>query len=147
MSVDDLLETLRGRTGLLWGSPILRSPLPHSDRIVLRRRHALLRNAFETIGDVRLQPGGMATQLLVTYRTNYLAAAFMTVWLGFVIAFNLVLMVLAASGSVHLGDLGLTLLFPAFGFGFVALGRLLALPDRTALMEFLGNATEGRLAQ
>jgi hypothetical protein len=115
-----------------------------SDGIVLRRRHVMLNNSFETLADVKLQPGGQGTQVHVTLRSNYLVAAFITLWLGFAIVFNIVIF---ASGTARLGDLVLTLFFPVFGFGFLAFGRLLAQGDRAALMEFVGHVTGGRLTE
>jgi hypothetical protein len=69
-------------------------------------------------------------------------SAFITLWVGFTVVLNIVIV---ANG--HFSDLAVTLLFPALGFGWLAFGRLSALRDRTALMEFVSQVTEGRLTQ
>jgi hypothetical protein len=101
------------------------------------------RNSFETVADVKLQPGGQGTQVSVTLRTSTFVSAFITLWLGFAIVFNVVMV---ANGA-HASDLVLSLIFPVFGFGLLSFGRLLALRDRAALMEFVGQVTGGRLTQ
>ncbi len=99
-------------------------------------------NSFDTLADVKLQPGGEGTQVDVALRTNYVMSAFITLWVGFAVVVNIVIFV-----NGHISDLVVTLLFPAFGFGVLAFGRLRALRDRTALMEFVSRVTEGSLTQ
>jgi hypothetical protein len=102
------------------------------------------RNSFETVADVKLQPGGLGTQVHVTLRSEYVVSVFITFWLGFAIVFNIVVFV---TGPAQLSVRFVTLVFPAFGFGLLALGRLLAMRDRSALMEFVGEVTGGRLTE
>jgi hypothetical protein len=142
LSFDDCLRSLRDQAGTFSRRPIQRSLIPRSDGILLRRRHRFLSNSFETVADARLQPGGQGTQVHVAFRTSYVMSAFITLWVGFAIVVNLVIV---ANG--HLSDLVVTLSFPALGFGWLAFGRLRARRDRTALMEFVGRVTEGRLTQ
>ena len=98
-----------------------------------------LHNAFETLAVVTLQPGGHGTQVEITSRSDYLVAAFITLWLGFVV-------LIAGVGAVLSGKAeawGFLLFFLLFGFGFMALGRLLARSDRAALLEFIAQVTDG----
>ncbi len=104
----------------------------------------MLNNSFETLADVTLPPGGQGTQVNVRLRTSYFASIFITFWLGFTILFNIVVI---TNGTARPGDISLTLLFPVFGFGLLAFGRLLALGDRSAVMEFVGQVTGGRLTR
>jgi positive regulator of sigma E activity len=112
--------------------------------VVLRLRHRWLNNAFLTIAVVRLQPVGHGTRVEVTLRSYYLVAAFMTLWLGLVVLFNIVVLSATLGGSGHIEDLVLTLAFLAFGFAFVAVGRLLARPDAPALLDFIRQTTGGQ---
>jgi hypothetical protein len=100
--------------------------------MTLRARHVMLNNSFQTLADVRLKPGGHGTLVDVALRSSYFVAVFLTVWLGLAIVFNLFLVV-----TGHFQDLGFALVFPVFGFGLLALGRLLCLADRGSLLDFV----------
>ncbi len=88
-----------------------------------------------------LEPGGHGSRVKVTLRSYYVVAAFMSFWLGGVVLFNIVVLAGALTGAGHIEDLALTLLFLAFGFGFIAIGRLLAHPDRAGLLDFIRQTT------
>jgi hypothetical protein len=100
--------------------------------MTLRARHVMLNNSFQTLADVRLKPGGHGTLVDVALRSSYFVAGFLTVWLGLAIVFNLFLVV-----TGHFEDLGFALVFPVFGFGLLALGRLLCVADRGSLLDFV----------
>ena len=104
----------------------------------------MTRNSFQTVADVKLQQVGPGTQVQITLRSEYVVAAFITFWLAIAIVFNIVVL---AAGWGHFGDFVLTLFFPVFGFGLLGLGRLIAKGDRTALMEFVIQVTDGRLTE
>ena len=93
------------------------------------------------LAEVNLQPGGHGTELRVTLRSEYFGAAFISLWLGFAILFNIVFLAEALSGAAHVQDLGFTIAFPIFGIGLVALNRLIAHPDRRKLLEFIRETT------
>jgi hypothetical protein len=128
-------------TGLIGGKPVLHNIIPRSDGVVLRRRHQWIHNSFQTVAFVKLQPGGHGTEVHVTLRSNYLVAAFITFWLGLVVFFNLFVLIASLGGRAHFEDLGFTVAFLVFGFGFIAFGRLLARPESPALLEFIRQTT------
>lgn len=142
LSLDDCLRSLKDQAGTFSRRPIQRSLIGRSDGILLRRRRLFFGNVFETVADTRLQPGGQGTEVHVALRTSYLMAAFMTLWLGFGIVLNIVIL---ASGRAS--ALVATLLIPAFGSGWLAFGRLRARRDRRILIEFVGQVTGGRLTE
>lgn len=94
-------------------------------------------NAFQTVAVVKLEPGGHGTRASVTFRSYYYVAAFMTFWIGAVVLFNLVIVGEGLSSSGQLADLVYSLPFLAFGFAFVAFGRLIARPEAPALLDFI----------
>ena len=132
LSPDECLNALKKQTATFWGTPVLRNLIPGGEGTLLRARHKFVNNAFQTLAAVKLQPGGHGSLVEVTLRSSYFVSGFMTLWLGFAILFNLLIV---ANG--HLQDLALTLIFPVFGFGFIALGRLLCLGDRSSLLDFI----------
>lgn len=69
----------------------------------------------------------------------------MTLWLGLVILFNIYVLGAAITGSAQAEDLGITLAFLAAGFGFVALGRLIARPEAVRLLDFIRETTDAVL--
>jgi cytochrome c biogenesis protein CcdA len=107
--------------------------------MVLRKRNVWLNNGFETLADVTLRPSAHGTQVAITWRSHYFVAAFTTLWLGLVV-------LIAGFGAVLSGKpeaSAFVLVFLLFGFGFMALGRLLARPDRAVLLEFIAEVTDG----
>jgi hypothetical protein len=100
-----------------------------------------LHNTFQTLAAVKLQPGGHGTQVHVTLRSGYGVAAFMTLWLGIVLLFTIVILSGALAGSAHFEDLAFIVPFPLFGFGFVAGGRLIARSERATLLGFIRQTT------
>jgi hypothetical protein len=92
----------------------------------------MVNNSFQTLAGVKVQPGGHGTLVEVTLRTSYFVSGFITLWLGFAILFNLFLI-----ATARFQDLGFALVFPIFGFGLLALGRLLCLSDRSTLLDFI----------
>jgi hypothetical protein len=137
LSPDECRKALETQTATLWGAPVLRGLIPRGDGLILRARHTFLNNSFQTLADVKLRPGGHGTLVEVTLRSSYFVSAFMTLWLGFVIVFSLVVVAGAVSHPQELGFVGVTLAFLAFGFGILALGRLLSAGDRNSLLEFV----------
>ncbi len=109
--------------------------------MVLRLRHFWLHNSLQTLAVVRFQPGGHGTQIHVTLRSRYYVAAFLTVWLSFVLLIGIVILSASLAGSSHFEDLAFIVPFLLFGFGFVAFGRLLARPEAPALLEFIRLTT------
>ncbi len=87
-----------------------------------------------------MKSDGPGTRLKVTLRSSYSMASFMTVWLGFVLLFNLFFVIAAFTSRVQLGDLLVPLVLFVFGLGFVAIGRLIALGDSDALLDFIRTA-------
>ena len=139
LSPDECRRALESETGVLWGKPVLRGLLSSADRMVLRKRHVWLNNGFETLADVTLRPSAHGTQVAITWRSHYFVAAFITLWLGLVV-------LIAGFGAVLSGKpeaSAFVLVFVLFGFGFMALGRLLARPDRSVLLEFIAQVTAG----
>jgi hypothetical protein len=124
-------------TALFWSRPVQRARIPVGADVVLRLRHMWVHNAFQTIAVVNLEPGGHGTRARVTFRSYYYVAAFMTFWIGAVLLFNVVVAGEVLTGSAQIGDLAYTLPFLAFGFAFVAFGRLLARREAPALLDFI----------
>jgi len=137
LSPDDCRKALETETGTFWGRPVLRGLIPRSDGMILRARHTFVNNSFQTLADVKLQPGGHGTLAEVTLRTSYPVSGFISLWLGFAIVFSLFTLVTATAHLNELGFVPFVLLFPAFGFGLLALGRLLSLGDRDSLLGFI----------
>lgn len=131
-------------TGLIGGRTVLRNIIPRGDSVVLRMMHFWVHNSFQTLAVVKLQPGAHGTRIKVTLRSYYFTAAFMTLWLGLVLLFNLFVLGAVVSGAGHFEDLGFTLVFLAAGFGFVAFGRLLTRPDAPALLAFIRSTTDAQ---
>lgn len=123
---------------MLWGRPVLRGF--RGDATVLRLRHTWLHNSFQTLAAITLAPGGHGTQVQVTLRSRYDAAAFLTLWLGLAIIGSVVTVVQAIGGA-SLDVFWFAVPFPAFGFGFIAFGRLLARPERPGLLDFIRQTT------
>jgi hypothetical protein len=146
-SPDDCRRALESETSKFWGKPILRGLLPKADGMVLRVRHTMLRNSFEMLADVRLRPGGRGTQVEITLRSHYFAAAFITLWLGFTVLFavgGFGPLLTGTGGSQDWTVMPFLLFFPIFGFGFIAFGRLLARRDGSTLLEFIARVTDGQ---
>jgi hypothetical protein len=100
-----------------------------------------LRSGLQMLAVVNLRPGGHGTELRITLRSEYFGAAFLTLWLGLAILFNIGILAAALSGAAHVQDLGFTIGFPIFGVGIVALNRLIANPDRARLLDFIRQTT------
>lgn len=64
----------------------------------------------------------------------------MTLWLGAVLVFNVLIFSKGASDAVSVAG-AFTLFMLAFGFGFVAFGRLLARDEGPALLDFIRQTT------
>jgi hypothetical protein len=141
-SPDDCRRALEAETGIFFGKPILRSPIRRGDLVVLHVRHWWLSNAFETLAVVALHPGGDGTRMDITFRSQYFVAAFISFWLTAVV----LIIGLGTLLSTNAQPQGLVVLplFLFFGMGFIALGRLLARPDRAALLEFIARVTDGQ---
>jgi hypothetical protein len=133
---------LRAETGILWGKPFLRvSGLLERNRLIIWRRGRFVRNSFRTRAYVNTSPGGRGTIIGITLRSSQVVAAFMTLWLGFAILFNALVLIGAISGGGHLEDLLFTVPFPLFGFGLLAFGRWETRPDGLALLDFIRQTT------
>jgi len=133
-------------TGVLWSRPVLRSVLPRGDAVALKLRH-MFRSGLQTVGVVNLRPGGHGTEVVVTLRSEYFGTAFLTLWLGFVALFGVVVLGEAIVGAAHFGfeDLIFIGWFLGFGIGFITLNRLIAYPDRARLLDFIVETTGGHL--
>ena len=132
-------------TGVLWSRPVLRNLLPRGDAVLLKVRHMFLRSGLQMIGVVKLRPGGHGTEVVVTLRSEYYGATFLTLWLGFVLLFAVFILGEVIVGAAHVEDLIFIGWFLGFGIGFIALNRLIAHPDRARLLEFIGETTGGHL--
>jgi len=121
----------------------LRNLVPRGDAVILKLRHMLLRSGLQMLAEVNLRPGGHGTELRVTLRSEYFGAAFISLWLGFAIVFNIGVLTAALGGSARFEDLLFTMLFPIFGIGIVALNRLIAHADRARLLDFIRQTTGG----
>jgi hypothetical protein len=133
---------LVAETGVLWGKPFLRGiAVPRQERIVIFRRRRWVRNSFRSFAFVRTSPGGRGTRIDVSLRSAYIVAGFMTFWLGFVILFNVPIVIGAISGGGHVDDLLFSVPFPLIGFGMLAFGRWLTRPDGPALLDFIRQTT------
>jgi hypothetical protein len=123
-----------------WGKGMFRSQVPWSDAITLWRRTPWVRNSFRTMAVVRCLAGDSGTVISVTLRSHYLVAGFISFWLAGVLLFNIVVFYNAAFTSFSPVDV-VPLLFPAFGVGLIAFGRLLARADGPALLDFIRQTT------
>ncbi len=146
-SPDECRKALLSETGVLWSRPVLRSVLPRGDAVVLKLRHMFLRSGLQMIGVVTLRPGGHGTEVVVTVRSEYFGAAFITLWSGFAVLFAVFILGEAIVGAAHFGfeDLIFIGWFLGFGIGFITLNRLIAHPDRARLLDFIGETTGGHL--
>jgi hypothetical protein len=93
---------------------------------------------------LRLSPGGHGTQVQVTLRSRYDAAGFLTLWLGIAILISVVTVIQVIGGAGSVRDLWFALLFPFFGVAVIVFGRLLARPERAALLDFIRQTIDAR---
>jgi len=133
---------LRAETGVLQGKPVLRGF--RGDGTVLRLRHIWVRNSFQTFAFLRLSPGGHGTHVQVTLRSRYDAAAILAIWLGIAIVISILSLTQVISGAGNAQDLWFALLFPFFGVVVIVFGRLLARPERAALLDFIRQTIDAR---
>jgi len=131
---------LQAETGRFWGKRVLRG-IQRADTLVLRLRHLFLHNSFETVAAVKVLPGLRGSQLEVTLRSNYLVAGFMTFWLGLVILIGAAVVVNAVGSPAASGAVATSVILPIFGFGFIAVGRLIAHSDGRELLDFIRETT------
>jgi hypothetical protein len=92
---------------------------------------------MRTIAYVDLEPSDQGTRVHATLRSHPFIAAFMTVWIAMVAAFNVGVLVLVLGGATQLWNLVVPLLMLIFGLGFIALGRWLVRSEGAALLQYI----------
>jgi hypothetical protein len=93
---------------------------------------------MRTIAYVDLEPSDQGTRVHATLRSHPFIAAFMTVWIAMVAAFNIVILALVLGGATHPWNLVFPLLMLIFGFAFIGFGRWLVRSERAALLDYIG---------
>jgi hypothetical protein len=134
---DECKALLIASTGRWWGKPFLRSQVPGSDAIVVRRRF-FFRNIW-MLAVVRCDPSATGALLRIKLRSPYS----MTWVFGFWVAIGLVLTLYFLS-KAQVDAFLVSLVAFAIGVGVLALDRKLMQPDGPILLEFIRQTLDAQ---